>query len=138
MNPSPSKSMPGVRRVISESSALLAMPMSRSPILGIEVMKDSTSCFRRMANLPVILRLKKEERAPTFFEMDISLSLSTTTRSFLRWPAWFNPSKARPAVREPSPMTENTLKSSPCRSRAAAMPRAADMEVDEWPTPKAS
>ena len=48
------------------------------------------------------------ERAPTFLEIDISLSFKTTMRFFLRCPAWFSASKAIPPVSEPSPMTEMT------------------------------
>ena len=77
---------------------------------------------RRMVRL-VILRLRKLDRAPTFFEIDISLSLSTTIRFRPRSPAWLRPSKAMPAVIEPSPMTAMTLPGSSRIALAAAMPR---------------
>ncbi len=52
--------------------------------------------------------LKYDESAPTFGEIDISLSFRITTRFFFRWPAWFIPSKASPAEMEPSPITAIT------------------------------
>ena len=81
---------------------------------------------------------RKRERAPTLGAMDISLSLSTTISFLRRWPARFRPSKASPAVMEPSPMTATTLWSFPSRSLAVAMPSEAEMDVEEWPTPKKS
>ena len=48
-------------------------------------------------------------------------------------------SKAMPAVMEPSPITAIAfLSDSPFTLAAMAMPRAAEMEVEEWPTPKVS
>ena len=52
--------------------------------------------------------------------------------------AWLSASKAMPAVSAPSPITATDLRSLPCRRAAMAMPRAALMEVLEWPTPKVS
>ncbi len=43
-----------------------------------------------------------------------------------------------PAVIAPSPITATTLRSSPMRCSATAMPSAAEIEVEEWPTPKVS
>jgi hypothetical protein len=43
-----------------------------------------------------------------------------------------------PADIAPSPMTAITLLLSPSRSRAAAMPSPAEMEVEEWAAPKGS
>ena len=43
-----------------------------------------------------------------------------------------------PAVMEPSPITAITLRSLPAWALAMAMPRAAEIEVLEWPTPKVS
>jgi len=78
--------------------------------------------------------------APTLGDMDISLSLSITINlSGLKCPALFRASKAMPAVMAPSPITATTYLSwSPIRSRAFLKPRAADMEVELWPAPKAS
>ncbi len=43
-----------------------------------------------------------------------------------------------PADIEPSPITAMTLLSPPARSRATAMPRPAEIEVEEWAAPKGS
>ena len=54
-------------------------------------------------------------------------------------PAWFIPSKANPAVMAPSPITATTLRScSPLYFAAIAIPSAAEIEVEEWPTPNVS
>ena len=50
----------------------------------------------------------------------------------------FSPSYASPDVSAPSPRTATTLKSSPWRSRPAAMPSAAEIDVAAWPAPNAS
>ena len=63
------------------------------------------SSLRPLMNSPVIILLRWAERAPTFFEMDISLSFNTTMISLFRCPAWLSASKDMPPVREPSPMT---------------------------------
>ena len=43
-----------------------------------------------------------------------------------------------PAVMAPSPITEITWLSPPARSRATAMPRPAEIEVEEWAAPNGS
>ena len=43
-----------------------------------------------------------------------------------------------PADIEPSPITAMTFLSPPARSRATAMPRPAEIEVEEWAAPKGS
>ena len=53
-------------------------------------------------------------------------------------PALFIPSKARPPVMAPSPITAITCRFSPRSSAALAIPKAAEIETDEWPPPKAS
>jgi hypothetical protein len=70
--------------------------------------------------------------------MDHSLSFKTTMRSRFWCPAWFRPSRARPDVSDPSPITAMTLWSSSFRSLATARPSAAEMEVPECPVPKTS
>src|SRR5204862_165213 len=87
---------------------------------------------------PESTRAKWLERAPTFSEIDMSLSLRITSRSAGSEPAWFSASNAMPAVMAPSPMTATTRRSSPVRAAATAMPSAAEIEVLEWPTPKVS
>ncbi len=49
-----------------------------------------------------------------------------------------SPSKARPAVMDPSPMTVTTLWFSFRRSRASAKASPEEMEVPLWPTSKVS
>ncbi len=53
-------------------------------------------------------------------------------------PALFIASKAMPADIAPSPITATTLFVPPLRSRAVAMPSAAEIEVDEWAAPNGS
>jgi hypothetical protein len=86
------------------------------------------------------VRLRRDESAPTLCEMDISLSLRITIRSLslCESPAWFKPSKASPAVIEPSPMTATTLAGSLFRRLAQAMPKPAEMEVLLCPVVKLS
>ena len=61
----------------------------------------------------------------------MSTSLSAT-------PAWFIASKAIPAVMEPSPIIATDFLCSPLYFAAIAIPNAAEMEVEECPTPKVS
>ena len=54
-------------------------------------------------------------------------------------PAWFSASKAMPAVIAPSPITATTRRVvAGALQLAIAMPSAAEIEVEEWPTPKVS
>ena len=76
--------------------------------------------------------------APTGGAMDISLSFKITISRFSRCPALFIASYAMPALMAPSPMTATTLWCFWLRSRAAAIPSAADIDVDEWAAPKGS
>ena len=73
-----------------------------------------------------------------FGEIAMPLSLRTTMTLVLRWLAWFRASSAMPPVSAPSPMTATTWCFSPARSRASAMPRAADIDVLAWPVPNGS
>ena len=52
-------------------------------------------------------------------------------------PVWFSPSKAMPAVMEPSPITAMTLVL-PARNLAHAIPKPAEMEVPLCPALNAS
>jgi hypothetical protein len=76
------------------------------------------------------------EMPPTLGEMLIPLSLRIRMTSRSEWPALFNPSYTRPQVSAPSPTTATTLFLSPLRSRAVAMPSAADIAVPACPAPK--
>ena len=55
-----------------------------------------------------------------------------------RAPALFNASYAMPALMAPSPITHTTLLSRLARSRATAMPRPAEIEVEECAAPNGS
>src|ERR1039457_5383932 len=76
--------------------------------------------------------------APTFGEIDMSLSFRITRSRLLRYPAWFRPSIATPPVRPPSPTIATTSLFSERRSRAIAIPSAAEIAVDAWAAPKMS
>ena len=75
---------------------------------------------------------------PTLGAIDISLSLRTTINGVFSAPALFSASYARPPVRAPSPMTATTVSSPPVRSRAWAIPSAAETAVLAWPAPNGS
>ena len=119
---------------MSDSSALWAQ-------WGMSPGSVERSSFTRPLSLRTIgfesLRERKELRAPTLGEIDILLSLSTTTRLLWdRWPAWFSASKAMPAVMPPSPIIAMAQPSLPRCCMARAMPSAAEIEVPAWPAPK--
>ena len=87
---------------------------------------------RKLANkLPDSILAKWLFNAPTFSEIDMSLSLRITSMSLCISPAWFNASKAIPAVMAPSPITETTFLFLPSFSAATAKPSAAEIEVLE-------
>ena len=53
-------------------------------------------------------------------------------------PALLIASYARPPVSAPSPMTATTVSFPPRKSRAVAMPSAAEIDVEAWPAPNGS
>jgi hypothetical protein len=69
------------------------------------------------------------EIAPTLGAMDISLSLRMTTRSRAEWPALFRPSYAKPEVKRAVAEDSDDLVGVTSRSRPAAIPSAAEIEV---------
>ena len=70
--------------------------------------------------------------APTAGEIDISLSLRITIRgTFLLTQALFIASNAMPALIAPSPITATTLRFSFLVFAAIAIPKAAEMLVEE-------
>ena len=75
--------------------------------------------------------------APTGSEIDMSLSLRITSRSRTA-PALLSASNAMPALIAPSPITATTRRDSPLRRAAAAMPSAAEIDVDECAVPNVS
>ena len=71
--------------------------------------------------------------------MLMSLSFSTTSNLELSCtPALFMASKAMPALMAPSPMMAMQLRSSPFCLAAIAIPKAAEIDVDECAVPKVS
>ena len=77
--------------------------------------------------------------APTFGSIDMQLSFSTIVILVSVSPAWFIPSNEIPPVIPPSPMTATCcLSFLPWYLEAIAIPRAADIDVEECPTPKVS
>ena len=98
--------------------------------------------FLMVLNTPRISRTtllaKYLGKAPTLGEIDISLSFRITSKSISISPALFSASKAWPAVIAPSPMMATLRCGLPASLSATAMPSAAPMEVEEWPTPKSS
>ena len=118
------------------SSRFLANSTTRSP----KTWESATvRCLTRsrtllvigLATIPPRVRLM----APTLGEMLIPLSLTIRMMSVSECPALFIPSYERPQVSAPSPTMATTLLSPPRRSRAMAMPSAADMAVPAWPAP---
>ena len=74
--------------------------------------------------------------APTFSEIDISLSFRITNISVCNAPAWFKASNAIPAVIAPSPITQTVLRPAFSFSAATAIHKPALIEVEEGPTLK--
>ena len=70
--------------------------------------------------------------------MDISLSFRMTMKFESSWPALLSASYARPPVSAPSPSTATIASLRPARSRAIAIPYAAETLVLAWPAPNAS
>ena len=85
-------------------------------------------------NEPEKMRARWLFNAPTFSEIDISLSFKMTNISVCKEPAWFKASNAIPAVIAPSPITQTVLRPAFSRSAATAIPSPALIEVEEWPT----
>ena len=69
--------------------------------------------------------------APTFFEIDMSLSFRITRKSLSEAPALFKPSKAIPPVIPPSPMTAMALFGDFLSLKASLIPNAAEIDVLE-------
>ena len=70
--------------------------------------------------------------------MPMALSFKITSKLASVTPAWFKPSKAIPLAIDASPITAICCLLSPFNCEAMAIPNAAEMDVDECPTPKAS
>ena len=70
---------------------------------------------------------------PTDRSMLMSLSLSTIRMSLGLDDTLLSPSKARPPLIAPSPMTATTWRFCLESLAAIAMPKAAEMELEAWP-----
>ena len=64
----------------------------RSLPYGREPIQPSMSFLSRLTQRWLSLRLKNSDNAPTFLEMDISLSFKTTMSRPPQPPAWLRPS----------------------------------------------
>ena len=86
----------------------------------------------------MVISVKYSFNAPTLGSMLMQLSFKIIKQSASATPAWFIASNARPAVIAPSPITATDLRFSPFNLAAIAIPKAAEIEVDECPTPNVS
>ncbi len=77
-------------------------------------------------------------KAPVLSSIAILLSLRIINTLLFAAAILFKASNAIPPVREPSPIIAIVLIFSPCKPAAVAIPSAAEMLVDECPTPKLS
>ena len=117
-----------------DSSSCLVNLNTCSPIEGMFLIRLLISAFMRVTLWPVMILLRYDESAPTFGEMDISLSFRIIMKFFSRSPTQLSPSNAIPAVMEPSPITATTLAFSPLRHLASAIPAPAEIDVLLCPT----
>lgn len=102
---------------------------------GIFWRKDSRSLWRRLYRGLVMSSLRYLAMAPTFFAMDHSLSLSTRINFFVVVATLLRASMVIPQVRAASPRRAITWLFSFFKSRALAIPRAAERAVPAWPAP---
>ena len=131
--------MPGVNAAFSPSSTREASRWRWPPPLPLSLSNRSqTSVFKVFHPFDAEIPARYSCNAPTLGSMEMRLSFKTTRRSESAAPALFSPSKASPPVMEPSPITATTLRLEPWMSRATAMPSAAEIDVDAWPTPNVS
>ena len=97
------------------------------------------SCLILLYPLEVVISSKYSFNPPTLGSMAMLLSFRMTSRLELYTPALFKASKAIPPVIAPSPITAMLCRlSSPLILAAIAIPKAAEIEVDECPVPKES
>ena len=117
----------------SELSALRSCP-STGPKYSKLRASNMLSCFW----VPFFTLVRYCFSAPTLGSIPIALSFKITNKFAVVTPAWFSPSKAIPLAIEASPITATCSLSSPFNWEAIAIPKAAEMEVDECPVPKVS
>ena len=132
-----SKNIPGTNSRLITSFETFSFSKSLLPMF--EPFKVSfTPLFSLRYFLFVLIPSRYFATPPTFFDMEHSLSLSIIIRLDLSVPALLSASSAIPPVMAPSPITATTFSSLPKRSLEAAKPRAAEIEVEACPAPKAS
>lgn len=102
---------------------------------GIFWRKDSRSLCRRLYKGFVMSSLRYFAIAPTFFEMDHSLSLRMRMRRLVVVAILLRASMVMPQVRAASPRRATMWWFSLLRSLALAIPRAAERAVPAWPAP---
>ena len=120
-------------------SNLLAISLEKLPPTGSLPRVFQISSLILLYVCEVVMSVRYSRNDPTFGSMLMLLSFKITSKSASATPAWFMASKAIPAVMEPSPIIATAfLSNSPLCLAAIAIPNAADMEVEECPTPNAS
>ncbi|MNX61519.1 hypothetical protein D3C86_924530 [compost metagenome] len=120
-------------------SSFLTIPRAFGPTSEILVNTAAISSRNLLYRFDVVILVKYSFSAPTLGSMDIQLSFKITNRLDLEIPAWFNASNDIPPVKAPSPITAICcLSFSPFIWEATAIPKAAEIDVEECPTPKAS
>ncbi len=129
--PSSSNSMPGDQRFLTLSSTFLAKSTMRLPPTNFDARLMICLTIPRIFTVmgDASMEPKYLLMAPTLGAMDMPLSFTTRMMSRSECPALFMPSYGMPHVSAPSPATATTWNVSPLTSRAAAIPRAADMAV---------
>ncbi len=119
---------------LSELNSRRRASSARSPA-GMCSRTERATCLSSRYDAAVRTVSSMRETAPTFGAMLMPLSLRTTIIRVRRAPMSFIASHAMPAVSAPSPMMATTCSSPPLRSRATAIPCAAEIEVPAWPAP---
>ena len=120
-------------------SSLLAISLEKLPPTGSLPRVFQISSLILLYVCEVVISVRYSRKDPTLGSMLMLLSFKMTKRSASATPAWFMASNAIPAVMDPSPITATDfLSSSPLCLAAMAIPKAAEIEVDECPTPNVS
>ncbi len=131
--PISSKNMPGTNRCLREFLAFLIVSAIVVPTFGISFKRPSMLIFRLLYFWFVLILPKYFDMPPTFFAMDILLSLRTMIRFDFICSALLSASNAMPPERAPSPMTATTFSSPPRISLAFAIPSATEIDVELCP-----
>ena len=124
----------GMKIALSDVNSRRRASSARSPA-GMCSRTDRATCLSSRYGAAVLTVSSIRETAPTFGAMLIPLSLRTTIMRVRRAPMSLSASQAMPAVSAPSPMIATTCSFPPFRSRATAMPCAAEIDVPACPAP---